>query len=91
LFGVLGVCVTGAVADDKTEYNRRAAQTHVALFKSLDRDADASVSRVEAQGDLNFVPHFDDMDINRDGIVTTEELHRYIELRYGVRLEGGRP
>ena len=82
----LAACATGAAADDKSDYSRRAAESSVALFKSLDRDANASVTREEARGDLNFAPYFDDMDINRDGIVTTEELQRYIELRYGVRV-----
>lgn len=76
-----------AGADDRSAYNRRAAETYVALFKSLDRNGDATVTRAEAGGDLNFVPYFDDMDINRDGIVTMEELRRYIEMRYDVRIE----
>ena len=60
LFGTLLACATGATADDKAEYNRRAAETYVALFKSLDRNADSAVTREEAHGDLNFVPYFDD-------------------------------
>jgi hypothetical protein len=62
----------------------------MALFQALDRNADATVTHLEARGDLNFLPYFDDMDTNRDGIVTTEELQRHIELRYGVRVERGR-
>jgi hypothetical protein len=91
LFGTLMACATGAAANDRAEYNRRAADTYVALFKSLDRNADSTVTRVEAQGDLNFVPFFDDMDINRDGIVTADELRRYIEQRYEVRVESAQP
>ena len=91
LFGTLMACATGAAANDRAEYNRRAADTYVALFKSLDRNGDAAVTRSEAQGNLNFVPAFDDMDINRDGIVTAEELRRYIEQRYEVRVENAPP
>ena len=91
LFGAFLACATGATADDKADYSRRAAETYVTLFKSLDRDANGAVTRDEARGDLNFVPYFDDMDINRDGIVTADELQRYIELRYGVRTELRRP
>jgi hypothetical protein len=75
---------SAAGADDKTVYDQRAAARYVALFQSLDRDGDGTVTRVEAQGDLNLGPVFDDMDINRDGIVTSAELQRYIEQRYGV-------
>ena len=78
-------CATGAAANDKAEYNRRAAETYVALFKSLDRNADTAVTREEARGDVNFVPQFDSMDINRDGVVTAEELQRFVAQRYGVR------
>jgi EF hand len=93
LFAVIALLAAYAhvAADDRTEYNRRAAQRYVALFQELDRDANSAVTRVEASGDLNFVPWFDDMDINRDGIVTFEELQHYLEQRYGVRVERGRP
>ena len=94
LFAVIALfaaCATDAAADDQTEYNRRAAQRYVALFQELDRDANSAVTRLEASGDLNFVPRFDDMDINRDAIVTFEELQRYLEQRYGVRVERRRP
>ena len=73
-----------AWSDERSEYNRRAAERVIALFKSLDRNADGSVTRDEARGDVNFVPRFDDMDINRDNIVTSEELKRFVELQFGV-------
>jgi len=67
---------------DKVAYEKRSAARHVESFSWLDRDRDGSVTRLEAQGDLNFLPSFDDIDINRDGIVTKAELDRYIALRY---------
>ena len=79
------IMATAAIADDKTEYERRAVERDVALFQSLDRNRDNAVTKLEAQGDLNFGPRFDDMDINRDNIVTREELQRYLEQQYGVR------
>jgi len=81
---VLAVC-TGSSAQDKDEYQRRSVARFIDLFQSLDRDIDGAVTRSEALGDLNFSPRFDDMDINRDGIVTKGELHRYLELRHGMR------
>jgi hypothetical protein len=77
-------CVAETSADDRSEYNRRAAARYVALFQSLDRDGDKTITKVEAQGDLNFGPRFDDMDIDRDRIVTLAELQRFIEREHGA-------
>jgi hypothetical protein len=78
---------SGAAEDAKSEFDRRAAERYVSLFQALDLDSDGMVSKAEAQADLNFGPVFDDMDINRDGIVTPAELQRFIEQRYGLRVE----
>ncbi len=72
------------LADDKADYNSRAATRDTKLFQSLDRDADGVLTRAEAKGDLDLGPRFDDIDINRDGRMTRQELARYIEQRYGV-------
>jgi hypothetical protein len=66
-------------ADDKADYDKRAVARYTQLFTALDRNADQVVTLDEARGDLNFVPAFDDMDINRDGAVTKQELERYLE------------
>jgi hypothetical protein len=78
------LCIAGAAADDRSEYNRRAAARYVTFFQALDRDRDKTVTKTEAHGDLNFGPRFDDMDINRDRIVTVEELQRFIEREHGA-------
>jgi Ca2+-binding EF-hand superfamily protein len=77
-------CAAGASADDRADYNKRAAERFVSLFQSLDRNGDGVVTRDEAKGDLTFVPRFDDMDIDRNGIVSAEELRRFIEAQFGV-------
>lgn len=74
----------GAAAQDKATYERRAIERYVALFAWLDLDHDNAVSRAEAAGDLNFLPVFDDADIDRDGIVSKAELDRFLTLRYGA-------
>lgn len=84
-------CAMNAGADEKSEYLRRAATGDLSLFQLLDRDADGTVTRLEAQGDINFLPRFDDMDINMDGAVTAAELQRYLEQQYGIRVNSGRP
>ena len=88
---LLGCVMQTASADPKADYERRSAERYAGLFKSLDLNGDGAVTRVEAQGDVNFAPRFDDMDINRDGAVTAAELQRYIELQFNVRVEFSRP
>jgi hypothetical protein len=77
----------GAIGDERIEYNRRAIERFGALFAALDRNGDGVVTREEARGDLNFVPHFEDMDIDRNNAVTRAELDRFLSQRYelGVR------
>ena len=82
---LLLACAMGVAADDKSEYTRRAAARDLSLFHSLDRTADGAVTLFEARGDINFLPRFDDMEVNMDGVVTAAELHRYLEQQYGVR------
>ena len=75
-----------ASADERADYNRRAADRFSGLFQALDRDGDGTVTRVETKGDLNFGPRFDDMDIDRNGIVTRAELQRFVSQQFGVTL-----
>lgn len=81
---LLAVCVTGASADGKAEYDRRSTERYMNLFQSLDRNNDQAVTKLESHGDLDFGPRFDDIDINRDGIVTRAELQRYVEREYAA-------
>ena len=82
---MLGLAGATAQAQDRNAFVQRAAAASVELFRSLDRDGDGAVTRLEAQGDVNFIPVFNDIDINRDGIATKAELDRYLSLEYGVR------
>lgn len=84
---MLAAAAIAAHADDRTEYNRRAAARDLALFQSLDRNSDGVLARDETRGDLNLGPRFDDIDINRDGVISPDELQRYFAERYGVRAE----
>jgi len=71
-------------ANDRANYNERAANDLAVLFHSLDRNGDDVVTREESRGDLNLGPLFTDMDINRDESVTRSELRRYLMQHYGV-------
>ena len=84
------IALNSAAADLKAEYDKRLAERYAALFRDLDLNRDGMVAKAEARGDVNFSPAFDDMDINRDGTVTTPELQRFLEQRFGVRIEFGR-
>ena len=82
---LLSAAATAVWADDRAEYNARAAARLGGLFQAMDRNADGVLTREESKGDLDLGPRFDDIDINRDGLVTREELDGYIERRYGSR------
>lgn len=84
---LLLACAASAGADDRSDYNRRAAARDVTLFHSLDLDADGAVTRLEAQGDINFLPRFSDMEANMDGVITLSELQRYLERTYGAQFK----
>jgi len=70
--------------DDKKTYNRRAAQTDMSLFRELDRSGNGFLIKEDTRGDLRLGPRFDDIDTNRDGIVTPQEMRIYIEQTYGA-------
>ena len=73
--------------DGKAAYDRRAAADLVQLFQWLDRDHDRAVTRIEAEGDVNFIPRFADMDIDRNDSVSSAELARFIEKSHGLRFD----
>lgn len=89
LMALLLTWTMSAGADERIDYNRRAAARDLTLFHSLDLNADGKVTRFEAQGDVNFMPLFNDIEVDMDGIVTTAELHRYLERQYGVQVSRG--
>jgi Ca2+-binding EF-hand superfamily protein len=70
-----------AFAQDRLAYETRVAERFHAMFTWLDADKDGKVTRREAQGAIEFIDAFDDMDIDRDDAVSAQELERYLKLR----------
>jgi hypothetical protein len=77
---------TLASADERSDYYQRVAARDIASFRALDVDHRGFVTRQDIVGDNDLGPRFNDMDVNRDGVVTLEELARYIGLQYGVEM-----
>jgi len=73
-----------AFAQDKAAYDQRSIARFEQQFASLDHDRSDQVLRSEADGNVDFTAAFDDMDINRDGVVTKAELDRFLALHYGA-------
>ena len=76
---------SAAVDGDQARYNQRAAQTDMSLFREMSRAGNDFLAREDVRGDMRLGTRFDDIDTNRDGIVTAEEMRAYIEKTYGVR------
>ena len=69
---------TAAFATDRDDYNRRSAERFQAMFALADVNQDRIVTREETTGTIELVARFDDMDVNRDGSISTSELERFI-------------
>jgi hypothetical protein len=82
---VLSVACVNTWADgDEAKYNQRAAQTDMSLFREMDRAGEGRLTKDDVRGDMRLGTRFDDIDTNRDEIVTLQEMHAYIEKTYGV-------
>jgi len=71
---VLATCT--AFAQAPAEYLKRVTDSYRAAFAMYERDG--VVTRAQVKGNLFFEPVFDDIDINRDGVITREELERFL-------------
>ncbi len=69
-------------ADDRADYNRRSAERYIAMFRLADLNKDNVVTVGEAQGIIELQAHFNDIDTDRDGDITWDELTRYIEATF---------
>jgi hypothetical protein len=65
-----------AFAQAPTDYVKRVQDNYRAAFNAYERNG--VVTRDAVRGDLVFGPWFDAIDINRDGVITREELDRFL-------------
>jgi hypothetical protein len=65
-----------AFAQAPAEYLKRVADNYRAAFALYERNG--AVERAQVRGDLLLEPRFDDIDINRDGVITRAELERFL-------------
>ena len=52
------------------------------MFRLADLNKDSVVTVGEAQGIIELQAHFNDIDTDRDGDITWDELTRYIEATF---------
>lgn len=80
---LIAACIsTTVVAGDRDDYNRRLSEHYFAMFRLNDANNDNVVSREEATGTIELVARFDDLDIDRDGSITLNELTRYVDATF---------
>ena len=73
---VLAFAACTAFAQAPADYLKRVADNYRAAFSAYERNG--VVTRAAVRGDLFFEPRFDDIDINRDGVITRTELERFL-------------
>jgi Ca2+-binding EF-hand superfamily protein len=73
---------TLALADDRADYNRRSAERFSEMFRQSDLNKDNVVTVGEAEGVIELQARFDDINTNRDGYITLDELTRFIETTF---------
>jgi hypothetical protein len=77
LIAALAAGAAGAAfAQPPADYLKRVADSYRAAFNAHERNG--VVTRAAVRGDLFFEPWFDAIDINRDGVITREELDRFL-------------
>jgi hypothetical protein len=73
-----------AASADRPNSDQASKAPATATFKSLDRNKDQSISKLEARSDKTFAANFDTADINLDGFVSKSEYDVYLQRSSGV-------
>ena len=83
LIAVMLPLATAASADGPSS-NKESKAPATATFKSLDRNGDQSISKVEARADRTVAAAFNTADINLDGYISKSEYDVYLQLASGA-------
>ncbi|MBT3146537.1 hypothetical protein Q4583_12895 [Neptunomonas phycophila] len=77
---VSNICLSNAMTanastqkDQDGTHKVQAQKKH--LLKKLDRNNDQRLSFIEAMEDLNFAENFLELDLNKDGYISSQELN----------------
>ena len=73
---VAALAAGAALAQAPDAYIQRVVDNYRAAFARYERNG--VVTREAVRADLVFGPVFDDIDINRDGVITRAELDRFL-------------
>lgn len=68
-----------AAADTEPRAGQKSPSSTEATFKSLDRNRDQSLSKVEAKADKSIWAAFSSADVNLDGYITKSEYMAYLQ------------
>jgi len=73
---IAALAAGAALAQAPADYVKRVQDNYRAAFAAYERNG--VVTRAAVRGDLFFEPWFETIDINRDGVITREELERFL-------------
>ena len=83
---IAGISASAAFAQTLPEPPKgdRAAKMHERI-KAADKDGDGKLSRAEAVALPRLAKHFDEIDTNKDGFITKEEMKAFHDKRAANR------
>jgi hypothetical protein len=79
IFSAAMLLFSAAAAQAQARDTQKSPATVEAIFKSLDRDRDRSLSKIEAKENKSIWTVFNMADINLDGYITKPEYTAYLE------------
>jgi Ca2+-binding EF-hand superfamily protein len=79
LSATLGIAGT-ALAEEHTGKSKTKHDKAEAAFKKADKDGDGTLDKTEAKAmSKKVAKHFDEIDADKDGTVTLDEIHTYMK------------
>jgi heat shock protein HslJ len=81
IFSAAMLLFSAAAAQGQTSIATQKPPANVeAIFKSLDRNRDRALSKMEAKANSSIWGQFDKADVNLDGYITKPEYQAYLEV-----------